>query len=552
MTLIDYLNTIPKNIYFYANFSFECWDYTNPLIQGIGGSETSQIEMASRLAQRGHNVTSYAPVSWTGTRINRDAKWTSYENATFKEEGLWIIYRVPEVLDNFDINHKEKGQEIWLVAQDVFYDTLTEERGAKIDKYICLCPDHKTFIEFKFPFMKDKIFISSNGINIDLIEAITNNNKIERNPHRLIYSSSPDRGLEQLIPIFKKAKEFIPDLELHVFYGFDNIDKVIQRMPWVQNMKDSIMNGVNSTDGIFWHGRIGQIELLIEWLKSGIWVYPVNFTETSCISCMEAQACGVIPIASPVWALRTNIQHGILIEGDIKDKLTINKFVGEVIRVCNSEELRERILHKDGDMVEQAKVRFNWERYTDQWEGWMYQPECRYFFTQYAFQQKWAFGKILNVGCDIDSSDFGGLRNADNLDVKLHENVKVDIIANILDIDSRKLINRKYDTVIVGDILEHTTDNNQAIRLLVNAAYSLKDNDSLLIITCPEDPRSKEVQNPTFKGDEIYPGGISQFHRLIEYEELEDIIDKSGLRIIATQHIDCTHYKSWGVLCQLS
>jgi glycosyltransferase involved in cell wall biosynthesis len=559
MTLEKQIQSLQKDIFFFTTFTFENWDFTNPITKGIGGSETSQIEMSSRLARRGHNVISYAPVPWDDEfKIHRDVKWISHEKVTFTENGLWIIYRIPEALDEFSIDHLKEGKEVWFVAQDVFYEAMNEERFSKIDKYICLCQDHANYVSFKYPQFADKIVISSNGINVDIINALVKNNKIERNPHRLIYSSSPDRGLEQLIPIFQKAKEFIPDLELHVYYGFDNIDKVIAKMPFVARMKDSIMAGMNSTDGIFWHGRVGQIELLIEWMKSGIWCYPINFTETSCISCMEAQACGVIPIVSPVWALRENVMHGIQVQGDVKDKLTLAKFVGEIVRVCNSQDLRDKLL-ANGKMIEEAKVRFNWERYVDQWESWIFQPACTYFFCQYAFQQKFAFGKILNIGCDTDASKFSTLRNAINLDVMPHDNVPVDIIGNILDESSIKLITDEndkgdFDTVIVGDMLEHM-NYIQGVNALKNASFAMKyesgKGESLMIITCPSDPRPREVQNPTMKGDEIYPGGISQFHRLIKEAELMDMIKEAGLTVIGIQDIDYTHFHGFGVLCTL-
>jgi len=549
------LNLYKKNFYFYANFTFEFWDYTNPVLVGVGGSETSQIEMSSRLAQRGHNVISYAPVPWfeeDKERINRNVVWKNYLDATFKEDGYWIIYRCPEALDNFDINHK--GKEIYFVAQDVFYSTLTEERAAKIDKYICLCSDHAHYIEAKHPYLKDKIVLSSNGISSQIIKAIEENNKIGRNPQRLIYSSSPDRGLEQLIPIFKKAKEFVPGLELHVFYGFDNIDKVIEKNPFVAKMKDSIMNGISSTDGIFWHGRIGQYELLIEWMKSGIWCYPINFTETSCISCMEAQACGVIPVVSPVWALAENVMNGIFVEGSIEDKLTINRFAGEIIRLCNDEGLRDRITK---NMKIEALVRFNWERIIDQFESWIFQPDCRYFYSQYAFQQKYAFGDILNIGCDDDSSDFKGLRDAVNFDVTQNEKNNVDVIGDARNniqsyfVDEQQETCTKFDTIIVGDLIEHLS-HEDAIKILKNAREVLKSNeDARIIITCPSDKRSKEEQNPTLDVNSAYKNGVSHFHRYINENEFLQIIEESGLKIELYQMFDATHYLGFGAVCSI-
>jgi glycosyltransferase involved in cell wall biosynthesis/hydrogenase maturation factor len=547
------LETYKKNYYFYSSLTFEPWDYTNPITQGIGGSEVSHIEMCSRLSQRGHNVISYAPVPWDDDfRINRDVTWKHFLKCTFKDDGIYVIYRDPEALDNFNVIHENKI--VYFVAQDVFYSKLNEERASKIDKFICLCSDHAHYVEAKHPYLKDKIVISSNGISSRIIDAIEKNNKIERNPYRLIYSSSPDRGLEQLIPIFKRVKEFIPELELHIFYGFDNINKVIEKNPFVAKMRDSIMNGINSTDGIFWHGRVGQYELIIEWLKSTFWCYPINFTETSCISCMEAQACGVIPIVSPVWALAENVMHGVFVNGDIEDKLTLNRFAGEIIRLCKDENLRNRITK---DIKMDARVRFNWERYVDQWESWIFQPDCRYFYSQYAFQQKWAFGDILNVGCDDDSSDFKGLRDAINFDVEQNEKNSVDIIGDARDnmelhfVDEQHQVCTKFDTVIVGDLIEHL-NHEDAIKILKNAKEVLKDNEeSRIIITCPSDPRTKEEQNPTLDVNSSYVGGVSHFHRYIDEDELLDIIEESGLKLEVAQIFDATHYTGFGAVCSI-
>jgi glycosyltransferase involved in cell wall biosynthesis len=82
---------------------------------------------------------------------------------------------------------------------------------------------------------------------------------------------------------------------------------------------------------------------------------------------MEAQACGVIPVASPKWALRENIRHGILIEGDITDTLVQHRFSGELIRLLQRKELQDKLRK---DMMEEAKHLFNWERFVDQWIEW--------------------------------------------------------------------------------------------------------------------------------------------------------------------------------------
>lgn len=533
-----------KNIFFYAHHTFEPWDYNNPMIQGIGGSETSQIEMASRLAQRHHNVRSYAPVPWGDDfKMNRNVKWVHHEKATFEEPGIWIIYRCPEVLDRFAAVHD--GQEIWFVAQDTFYEGMTEELASRIDRYICLCNDHANYTAAKHPYLRDKICLSSNGINVQLIEELEKQ-QVVRNPYRMIYTSSPDRGLESLIPIFKSAKEFVPELELHIFYGFDNIDKVIQKMPWVGKMKDSIMAGINSTDGIFWHGRVGQAQLTAEWLQSTIWCYPINFTETSCISCMEAQACNVIPITSPKWALRENVDNGILIDGDAKDPLTKARFVGEIIRVARDPNLQRKLCE---GMSTNAKVRFNWERFVDQWEAWMYNSKSTFHSTQYAFQWKYAEGYILNVGCDSDASGFGALGNVVNLDIQQNEKGNVAVISDIL-IGLPTSLANKFDTVIMGDILEHMS-HESAVKALNNAKMCLNSSGKI-IITCPSDHRT--IQQQAERAEKLdlntgYTADVSKHHRYIDYKELCDIVHAAGLLVDVVQMIDYTYFMGHGVVC---
>jgi glycosyltransferase involved in cell wall biosynthesis len=354
------------DFFFYAHLTFENWDFSNPVTVGIGGSETSQIEMASRLAARGHKVISYAPVPYKEeTVVHRDVKWLFYEKATCSEDGIWIVYRCPEVLDLFELNHP--NQKIWFVAQDTFYSSMTEERAAKIDKYICLCPDHQSYVERRYPYLEGKIDISSNGISVDKIEKIEKEGKIVRNEARLVWTSSPDRGLEALIPIMKKVIEYVPEVELHCFYGFDNINKIIDKFPNSQALKKLVMDSIDNIN-IFWHGRQNQYQIIREFLKSGIWCYPTNFPETSCISCMEAQALGAIPIINPIWALRTNVFHGIVIEGDTyDDKLVQSMYAGEIIRLIQHP---DHMAHIREGMMEDARNRFSWEVFVDQWEKW--------------------------------------------------------------------------------------------------------------------------------------------------------------------------------------
>lgn len=347
---------------FLSSPTFEPWDWTNPDKQGIGGSETSHIEMSNRLADRGHEVISYAPTPFDGPTLNpHGVTWERCDRATSDHEGIWVVYRDPEVIDGIP-----EGQPIWHICQDVDYPTLTEARARRLTRLVGLCETHVRYLKARYPFIADRVFQSSNGIKSELIaEALKN--PPERNPRRLIYASSPDRGLLHLATVFQRARELMPDLELHVYYGFNNIEKVIERHPGIRKQTNEIRKALDQP-GIVDNGRMGQPELIREWLKAGIWCHPSSFTETSCITCMDAQALGAIPITTPVWAIGDNVAHGVFIEGDpYKDNLTRARYSLELVKMASDPNRQEAIRER---MMPWAQKRYGWETFVDQWEGW--------------------------------------------------------------------------------------------------------------------------------------------------------------------------------------
>jgi glycosyltransferase involved in cell wall biosynthesis len=291
---------------------------------------------------------------------------------------------------------------LWLICQDVDYPDsgplagLNEARRKKLDRIIALCQTHAGHLRYRYPDVAEKVCVSSNGICTDGIEAVENlaramtpgcnwpscncpgNTKdpcgrLERDPKKIVYASSPDRGLLPLLNIFKRAREYEPSLKLSVCYGWDNIDKIVRDHPkssWADFKRRAIP--LLEQPGITWRGRLGQPDLWREMLSAGMWVYCTGFTETSCIQCMEAQACGCMPICSPVWALADNVKHGWIIPGDPGDPLTLARFSDAVRRVAANPVGQENIRR---EMVPWARKKFDWEVIASQLEEWALQPK---------------------------------------------------------------------------------------------------------------------------------------------------------------------------------
>ena len=364
---------------FISTPTFEPWDWTNPDRQGIGGSETSHIEMAQRLARLGHDVVSFAPTANRGDYLIDPAgvRWFNFEDAAaqVKEYGqfveriggpaIWVIYRAPELID-----FVPEGNPCWLICQDTDYtragQQLTPERIAKLTRLVALCKTQQDFYHAKYP--SARVSLSSNGIKRQLIEEIAAF-RPERNPHRLMYASSPDRGMDNLLEIFPRLREMVPDAELHIYYGFDNIEKVVAFCGKNSRvaLKTDRLRALLEQPGVTFHGRLGQPELLREWFKAGLWVHPSNFTETSCITCMDAQACGAIPVTGPVWAIAENVQHGTFVEGNVNNPLVKARYIMEAFKLMVQPELQEEIR---ADMMPWALETFDWDIFAHQWQGW--------------------------------------------------------------------------------------------------------------------------------------------------------------------------------------
>ena len=260
---------------------FEKWNWQNSVEQGIGGSETSHVEMAWRLAKRSHEVITYGPLPEGSPNEWRGTKWYKLEDTDFDLAGIWVIYRMPEAAGRF--RPKRADQKLWLMMQDWTYPWKKEDVET-FDKILVLSDAHKNWLLQQEPWLEGKVWVTSNGLKPDLIEEVENEGLPVRNPRRIMYASSPDRGLEPLLRIFKRVREIVPDAELHTYYGFNNIDKLIKQGSMVNQFavqKNTITELAQETPGVIMHGRVSQKELYKEWLTAGIWCYPSEFWETS-------------------------------------------------------------------------------------------------------------------------------------------------------------------------------------------------------------------------------------------------------------------------------
>jgi glycosyltransferase involved in cell wall biosynthesis len=307
----------------------ELWNPETLQANGMGGSETMAWEIAKRLAKVGNGVNVFGYCSPDMEGIFEGVVWCDWSRFHDMEFDVLISSRVPEVVDD-NWNVRAKVNILWM--HDVHCgEKFTEAREKRYDRIICLSDWHKGFFLETYPkTAPDKIEIIRNGIDL---ARFANADKVERHPHRAFYSSSPDRGLELAVDEWPKIREYFPDAELHVFYGFLNWEEGARGRPDELKKIRALKEKLENTEGVVMRDRVNGAQLAKEMLASHVWCYPTWFSETSCITAMEARAAGCWIVTSPIAALVETAKAGNFINGEYGTSHYRNNFV-ELMRVA--------------------------------------------------------------------------------------------------------------------------------------------------------------------------------------------------------------------------
>lgn len=129
------------------------------------------------------------------------------------------------------------------------------------------------------------------------IEAISPKPK-SNNEIRLIYTSTPHRGLEILYPVFDALSNRYQNITLDVFssfelYGWSQRDKLYEKL----------FEKLKSHPRIHYHGAKSNQEVRQALQKSHIFAYPSIWPETSCLCLIEAMSAGNVCVHSNLAAL---------------------------------------------------------------------------------------------------------------------------------------------------------------------------------------------------------------------------------------------------------
>ena len=353
-------NWLKDEIALYCGPQFTPWDPTS--IKGnkesfVGGSEEAIIYLSKELAKLGWKVVVYATPIKEG--VYDGVEYLNYYKFNAKDSfNILLLWRA---VGWVDMNCKANKTYVW--CHDVQNPAeYSKERIDKLTKIIVLSQAHRQ----NLPDIPDeKFMISSNGYFEHNPKEKSNNNS-----KWCIWSSSYDRGLENLLNIWGDVRKEVPEAQLHIFYGWKLFAHFYrgnpERMAWMRKMEDLMKQ-----EGITHHDRVGQPEMESWYKKCGIWAYPSHFYEINCISAIKAQLWGAVPVTTNHAALKETVMFGKKVEGEIYENHSLSPKLSEEYKKELILALKDEEWQKDQreEMMKWARDKFTWGQVAKQFNS---------------------------------------------------------------------------------------------------------------------------------------------------------------------------------------
>jgi len=530
-----------NEIAIFCGQSWEEWSAPS-VLKGIGGSEEAVIYNSKELVKLGYKVTVFCNCGEMEGEFEGVTYKQFFEFNPFDNYNIVIAWR-----GNIFGDIKAKKRIIWL--HDVpIQGLLKKEDVHTYDKIMVLSEYHKSLLPDYIP--EHKISLTTNGINLKDFEL---KKQPSRNLKRLIYTSSYDRGIQNLLEVWADVIKEVPEAELHLFYGWDCYDEMMKKGHRSPDFK-VYMQKLMSQPGVFEHGRVNHKELIKEFYKSGIYAYPSHFCEISCISAMKAQACGCVPLVFKYAALSETVKAGVKLEGIGNNKEDMVRYKEELIKLLKDsayqEELRKEVVtHKE---------EFGWDKVAKQWkdeifslEGNDYRSMDDYkkeyttngefklsnfdngtimYHRRYQFVveniQRLGIKSILDVGCSDGAMTFAINEitkiKVDGVDADAKAVLFAQSYADKSEYDSKYYHSvveefepeQKYEAVACLEMIEHVIDPKSVLDKL----ESMVEDGGYVIISTPD-------KNGFFGEANFNPQHINHYDK----EALEELIGKDRI-----------------------
>ncbi len=344
----------------------------------VGGSESAGYYMAKALEALGHRVTVFT----NAEKASRSGEVYYMPMAMFQQyseftpHDVMIVQRAPEL---FGTQHNARFAALWC------HDLANLRSGDKIrgvawnyDKVFVLSKFMRQQYKEVYGLPDEALHLTRNGIDLASVESSraalhdklakegSPTMDIVRDPFQMVCAARPERWADVMFTqIMPRILAFEPRAHLACATYFNPVehlrDYYTQCAFWAKQFGDRI-NFV---------GHLTKHQLYQLYLQSGLYAYPTpalygpEFAEISCLSLMEAQACGLPVVSSKHGALPETLAEGagVLIDEPIHSDAYYDEFAQQAVRFMLDQEAWQQA----SEVGEAAAQGMDWSGVAQEW-----------------------------------------------------------------------------------------------------------------------------------------------------------------------------------------
>lgn len=331
------------------------WDADIAETKAMGGSETACIEMARHL----HKLSGRSVKVFNVREIDRVCDGVEYISTAKLND--YMSKHKPYLHIAFRHNFKITDAPTFVWSHDLI--TPGCEDHSIYEKILCLTPFHKRYMQTMQGVPEHKIHVTRNGIKperfMDYSLESYNPYSERKNKNKIVFPSSPDRGLDRAMLVLDEVRKTHPDIELHVFYGVEHLHKY-----GLQSLADKLTSMMQERPWVKYHGATQQDVLMRHLKEAVIWLHPCDFIETSCITAMEMICAGVYPVTRRLGGLADTLSvaekkgMATLIDSDCIDPEEFKLYIDATIEALDK---------KKWQTVSFDPFTISWRKVAEEW-----------------------------------------------------------------------------------------------------------------------------------------------------------------------------------------
>lgn len=308
------------------------YNLDTPYVSPLGGTQSAICYFLEEIALQGHDV--YLYNNNDDNKIIRNVKHINknvFKEYTIKNNIKYDILIVSCLVhDLFQIKNVLNSPEtmycLW-TGHDIDQQAskLLDDNKARdmVDLFMFVSNWQRDRYCTRFNINSSKTMILRNGIGKPFEKYL--NEPLNKTKNTSVYCSIPWRGLDLTVDIFNNIKQNTKDYTLDIYSGMN-----------IYGQNDSMDMSKFNVNGISYNKGVSQSELAHNLSKIEYLTYPNIFPETSCITALQAMACGCLVVTSNLGALKESM-------GGLNEYVDINlfefdknRYVSEFVSKVNS------------------------------------------------------------------------------------------------------------------------------------------------------------------------------------------------------------------------